>query len=358
VRFAAQMAITYDGSRLVATLPLSSQVLSALAHRGYETVQDIRASSVTAAFLAQELSLPVTTTTHVIDICSTNTPPASSPGLSSSQPPPLSQPVPASSQVLATPPLLHPLPSLPAPILKPGHALEISGPPGSGRSVFALEVMREALKRGDEILILDTQGAFAAQRIAYALSDLNPSPLHLIHHVSAYALHTLHAFFHTLPTYLDANPKIRLLVLSCISVLLPSSLSSDVKSHALATIKQALTRASAAYNIMVVSTMQMVTKLFTPDGQPGNFTNSTRGLMAPQLGEAYLPTNKSTRIVLTRDIHSGVRHARVILIPPSLARASALPSSTPLSVQASKNRTAKIVKFEIGENGRIRELES
>ncbi|KDQ07281.1 hypothetical protein BOTBODRAFT_192495 [Botryobasidium botryosum FD-172 SS1] len=350
------MAITYDSSRLVATLPLSPPVLSALARCGFETVHDIRASSLTAVSMAEELSLPLDTTAHIINMCSDNILTAS-PRSSASQTVPSSQPVPASSQVPTEPPLPLPLPSLPAPILKPGHALEISGPPGSGRSTFALEIVREALDRDDEIIILDTQGAFATHRIAHALSDLNSTTLNLIHHVSAYALHTLHAFFHTLSAYLDAHPKIRLLVLSCISVLLPSSLSSEVKSHALAAIKQSLTRASATHNIMVVSTMQMVTKLFTPDGQPGNFTNSTRGLMAPQLGEAYLPTNKSTRIVLTRDIYSGVRHARTILIPPSLARANALPSATPLSVEASKNKTAKMVEFEIGPDGRVRELE-
>lgn len=41
------------------------------------------------------------------------------------------------------------------------------------------------------------------------------------------------------------------------------------------------------------------------------------------------------------------RHARTLLIPPSQARASAIPSSTPLSVDPSKNKGAKIIEFEI-----------
>jgi len=143
------------------------------------------------------------------------------------------------------------------------------------------------------------------------------------------------------PSNLISNlNQVSLLVMNSISFPFQSaSLTISQKSNIMDRVKQALSKGSALQKLtvsfaasriitwwincllfQVVTTSQLATKMINADGSPGTFDSGARGIMLPSLGNSllvhcrprtrsqlsilgpeYLPSSKSTRVILSPD---------------------------------------------------------
>ena len=112
--------------------------------------------------------------------------------------------------------------------LKKGEVLEISGPPGSGKTQLALEFVKEAVSAGDEVLVMGTSHVYYVmlqKKVLKSIYDMTDCqnfarPEHIrqvvghdarsVHRVSIPDLNALFAFLNQLHGWMNTNPSVRL----------------------------------------------------------------------------------------------------------------------------------------------------
>ncbi|KAE9407900.1 hypothetical protein BT96DRAFT_914266 [Gymnopus androsaceus JB14] len=191
--------------------------------------------------------------------------------------------------------------------LPEGHILELSGPPGSPKELVLLNILRSFVEAGRTVLFVDCQGMCDPRLIDGYVKGI-PAAAQLVSYVKINNLTDFIMLMHNLPLY----SSISLLAISCISFPFQNSVHS-AKSSLLEKIKQTLTKLSSQ-NVTVVVTSQLSTKMLKPDGTAGSFDSAgARGVMTPQLDSTYLPSGKTSRVLLSL---SGTTSGIVRLLAP------------------------------------------
>ncbi|KAJ6582899.1 P-loop containing nucleoside triphosphate hydrolase protein [Mycena vulgaris] len=284
--------------RPISSLSIPTSTLSALLRAGYETVQDLDASN--AEKLAHDLSIPLPSSQAIF-----------------SQRKPQSRAVPltqaasavASSSARRIPTKCGPLDKLLEGGLPRRHVLELSGPPGTPKGHIALGIVRSFLKDSadEEVLFLDMQNMGTASMLHRAVAV---GAVERVHYHRLHTLPELVVFIQTLPSFVDAHPKLGLLVLSSLHFpfqgISSRKLQVQAKTTILENIKQALVKLTSR-GITVVVTSQLATKLLAADGSPATFDTGARAVMVPQLAPTYLPSALSFRVLICpQERYSGV----------------------------------------------------
>lgn len=88
-----------------------------------------------------------------------------------------------------------------------GTLLELSGPPGSGKTQLCLQWTAEALKQGHTVLYLDTEGAFPPERLVQLYSG--DAHLHRLHLYRIHTPYNMLAMVHKLESIvLEKQPRL------------------------------------------------------------------------------------------------------------------------------------------------------
>ncbi|WWD17173.1 hypothetical protein CI109_101611 [Kwoniella shandongensis] len=211
----------------------------------------------------------------------------------------------------------------------PGMTVEISGPPGGGKTAVALGILLNARmariggvnglgqegeadretddQLGGEVLVLDTEGAITAERVYRAAeivkrsSSIPPKQiLHGIHIVRVLTQVEMIAFLHTLDDWLETHPKVNLVVIDTLSYhFRQPGLDMGTRRRIMELAKQKIGQATTVHRCAVVVCNQLATKLLTAENKPANFDTGDRAVLMPQLGDSWT-TGKTLRIVLFR----------------------------------------------------------
>ncbi|OBZ67447.1 DNA repair and recombination protein RadA [Grifola frondosa] len=277
-------------NRPLSTLSLPSSTLSALTRGGYETVQDLAAS--TAESLAEDLNISLPSSQAVFS--------ATRGGRAL----PMTQS--AASMVGATRKYstgCGPVDRLLDGGLKRGHILEISGPPGSGKEILAANTVKSFIALGEKVIFVDMQNMVppaALNKILQKSTSMPTDYQSFLYHLNLYTLPDLMIFLRNLPSYLTAHPTTALLVLNSLSFPFQRSVGRNdgIRHTVLERVKQTLTKACASTNLTVVITSHLATKMLKPDGSAGNFDTGSKAVMTPNLGITYLPSGKTHRVIL------------------------------------------------------------
>jgi len=277
--------------REVFNLPLPSTIKSALLKAGYETVDDLHAT--TGEALAKDLNIPVASTQIILSASQ------------SQRAAPLTQSAATmvGGAIIKYSTLCKPVDVLLEGGLKRGFVLEISGPPGTVKESLAINLTHSLVQANEEVLFADMQNMTSPETIMASLGKFSTPPNHfkqMIKHLDVHTLPDLIIFFNQLSAYLQANPKIGLLVLNSFWFPFQSQpgLSPSARNALLTKIKDILTKACATTHLTVVITTQLATKLVNADGSPANFDTGSRAIMVPQPGNQYLPNGRTYRIIL------------------------------------------------------------
>ncbi|ORY32818.1 P-loop containing nucleoside triphosphate hydrolase protein [Naematelia encephala] len=201
----------------------------------------------------------------------------------------------------------------------PGMTIEVSGPPGGGKTSLALGIAINArmkslhgVKGGppddqQEVLIVDTEGSISAERILLAADSVTRntsfSPSAIIRGIRLMRIATqvqMVAFLLWIEEWLEEHPKVNLLIIDSLSFHFRNPhLDNKLKSRYLDLAKQAFARATAGRQCALIVTNQLATKLLTANNEPANFDTGDRAVLMPQLGEAWT-TAQTIRIILFR----------------------------------------------------------
>ncbi|KAK8864518.1 hypothetical protein IAR55_001768 [Kwoniella newhampshirensis] len=206
----------------------------------------------------------------------------------------------------------------------PGMTVEISGPPGGGKTAVALGIVlsarmakmrgvdvssdvEEGRRESGEVLIVDTEGAitservFAAAEIITRTTSISPKQiLHGIHIVRILNQVQMIAFLHTLDEWLGHHPKVNLVVIDTLSYhFRQPGLEMGARRRIMELAKQKIGQATTVHRSAVIVCNQLATKLLTAENKPANFDTGDRAVLMPQLGDSWT-TGKTLRIVLFR----------------------------------------------------------
>uniref|UniRef100_A0A0W0FNQ7 RecA family profile 1 domain-containing protein n=1 Tax=Moniliophthora roreri TaxID=221103 RepID=A0A0W0FNQ7_MONRR len=282
-------------SRPLHLLSLPPSTLSSLTGGGYELLEDI--PTQTAQELADALNIPLEASQSVISASQLDGTTSSVPllrsvaGLSSKK----------SDTGARINTRFQPLDSLLGGGLVRGNVLELSGPPGTPKERIVLGTVRSFLSEEAEILFVDCQNMISPPMLEKTFKDI-PCYGSRLSYVKIYTLFDLIVFFNNLGSYLLSHPMISLLVVNSMSFPFQNAteLKAFQKTALFEQIKQSLARNCATYNLTVIITSQVATKLFNADGTPGNFETGATGVLVPQLGSAYLPSGRSYKVIIGR----------------------------------------------------------
>ncbi|BEJ16331.1 hypothetical protein CspHIS471_0509360 [Cutaneotrichosporon sp. HIS471] len=304
----------------------------ALAENGYHTVTDLEGSS--PADLAAELRIGLV---QAQDVLRQATSLAAGPSRPASRPSSPTRPQTAADLLHAAPgprfstlsgaldgllahysPLhLEPHPHnlkgkgrAPVGAVVPGMVIEISGPPGSGKSAVALSMALSGAVEGTDALVIDTEGAMTAQRIeaaARAFLDSLPEPgstveemLGRIHVMRVATQVQMVAVLYTLDGWLESHPAVKLLVIDTLSYhFRQPSLELSVRKRIMELIKLSVGKAATVRGCAVIATCQMATKLLTAENKRATFETGERAVLMPSLGDAWT-TERTVRVALFR----------------------------------------------------------
>ncbi|OWZ62299.1 hypothetical protein AYX14_04120 [Cryptococcus neoformans] len=203
----------------------------------------------------------------------------------------------------------------------PGMSIEITGPPGGGKSSIALAVAMSArLSPGNftnsiraddqngkgEVLLIDTEGSMTSERIFKAAqrihgnTDTSKSFLKGLYLVRIFSQAQMVAFIYTLRDWLESHPKVNLVVIDTLSFhFRQPGLDLAARRKIMDLCKQIINHATALRRCAVIVCNQLATKLFTAENKPANFETSDRAVLMPQLGD-WWTTNKTLRLVVFR----------------------------------------------------------
>ncbi|GFZ43798.1 hypothetical protein JCM24511_01518 [Saitozyma sp. JCM 24511] len=204
--------------------------------------------------------------------------------------------------------------------ITPGTVLEISGPPGIGKTAMIVSVAMSA-RLGErtgpghwdqphddaEVLIIDTEGALAIDRIfkaAHALmrnSSIDPYPIvEGVHLIRVATQVQMIALLQTLDDWLESHPKVRLVIIDTLSFhFRQPNLDMSSRRRVMDTIKHTIAKISTVNHCAVIVVNQLATKLFTAENKQGNFDTGDKAILMPQLGELWT-TAKTVRLALFR----------------------------------------------------------
>lgn len=278
--------------RPLSTLNLHPTAYAALATQGYSSVADL--VSENPSDLSRTLQIPSSYTQSLLT--------------QTQRPPPFTQSAAAlvsgAQQKYST--LCKPLDTLLGGGLGRGMVLELSGPPGTPKEALAVNVCHSFLRAGKEVLFIDMQNMTSPDKLKLSLQKsekLSENYERSVRHLSLHTPAEFMIFLHQLPAFLDQYPKTSLLVLN--SLWFPFQPSADLPPSArnslLERTKSALTQTCASRGLTVVVTTQLATKLLNPDGSPASFDTGSRAVLVPQPGTSYLPTTKTSRIMIVPD---------------------------------------------------------
>nr|XP_019046461.1 hypothetical protein I302_05210 [Kwoniella bestiolae CBS 10118]OCF25391.1 hypothetical protein I302_05210 [Kwoniella bestiolae CBS 10118] len=208
--------------------------------------------------------------------------------------------------------------------ITPGMAIEISGPPGIGKTAVALGIVLNArmtsigeteVEDGEagEVLVIDTEGGITAERvrsvaevITRTRSTLPRDIIHGIHFVRIPTQTQMIAFLHTLDEWLETHPKVNLIVIDTLSFhFRQPGLDMNTRRRMMEflqnwyRVKQKVGQATTLHRCAVIVCNQMATKLMTAENKPANFDTGDRAILMPQLGDAWT-TGKTLRLCLFR----------------------------------------------------------
>jgi RAD51-like protein 2 len=223
----------------------------------------------------------------------------------SSTQPPQTQPLTQPASTLVAPPQkvstkYIPLDNLLGEGVPRGHVLEISAPPGSPKEALILKVVAAFVELGLEVVFLETQNMISPAMIHKALRQ-SAAPTRLVRFLRVHSLPDFMIFVNRLSSFLEANPLTSLLVVNSISYLFQSdpSMTVSAKNMLLEKVKQAFTKACAQRQLtQIATTSQLATKMLKADGSPGTFDDGAKAVMQPPLGNLYLPSGKSHRVIV------------------------------------------------------------
>ncbi|KAL7421892.1 hypothetical protein Q5752_003664 [Cryptotrichosporon argae] len=203
----------------------------------------------------------------------------------------------------------------------PGMVLEVSGPPGAGKSSLALALAMSArMGSGEgsegEVLVVDTEGGITPSRLRDTADSLarhttvsTPDILAGIHLVRIATQVQMVAFLNTLDDWLEAHAKVRLVVIDTLSFhFRQPSVEVGVRKRVMELVKQKIAKATTVHRCAVVVTNQLATKLLTADNKPATFETTERAVLMPQLGDAWT-TEKTVRMLLFRGGTDELRYA-------------------------------------------------
>ncbi|KAK7036613.1 hypothetical protein VNI00_011546 [Paramarasmius palmivorus] len=300
-------------SRPIHLLSLPPSTLSSLTGAGYELLEDI--PTQTAQDLAQSLRIPLEASKSLISASQSN-PTPSMPLLQSAAGRLVSKGTDNKTRVSTR---FKPLDSLLDGGLLRGNVLELSGAPGMPKERIILDITRSFLSESENSEVLFV-GSWFFLTLGTRINDLpdcqnNISPATLeesfkdtphhgtrLSYIKIYTLFDLVLFFNNLSSYLLSHPLVSLLVIHSMSF--PFQNATELKAYQRNAlydqIKQSLARNCATYNLATVITSQLATKLLNADGSPGNFDTGAAGVLVPHLGNAYLPSGRSYRVVIGR----------------------------------------------------------
>ncbi|ODN81976.1 hypothetical protein, variant [Cryptococcus amylolentus CBS 6039] len=191
----------------------------------------------------------------------------------------------------------------------PGMVVEISGPPGGGKSAIALAVALSARESGQketelnghsegkahsesgEVLIIDTEGAMTAERLyeaAWAVVEedkrLPHDVLQGIHLLRVSTQHEMLALLHTLDEWLESHPKVNLVIVDTLSFHFRQlSLDIAAKRRAMELSRTIISKAAMVHHCAVIVCNQLATKLLNAENKPANFDTGDRAILMPQL---------------------------------------------------------------------------
>ncbi|KAF8965053.1 P-loop containing nucleoside triphosphate hydrolase protein [Flammula alnicola] len=282
--------------RSILSLGLSKDVLTALTHRGYETVEDL--NSANAEELSKILNIPSEDVQHLITRSQNSQTPTATLPLTQSAAAMVQHAQKMSTKCAALDKMLDGG-------LSRGQILEISGPPGSPKEKMAIDILTAFALAGDEVIFVDCQNMASPTVLAQSLerySNTTPALKRRIHYARAHTLPDLVLFMHHLPNLLNSHTKVSLLIINSISFPFQNpSLSISQKNGHLERLKQTLSKVNASHKLTIVTTSQLAIKMVNADGTPGTFDSGARGIMLPSLGSSYLPRANAHRVILAPD---------------------------------------------------------
>ncbi|KAK7441042.1 hypothetical protein VKT23_016826 [Stygiomarasmius scandens] len=285
-------------SRALSSLPLPPSTLSILKETGYETLEDLQ-SYESPDRLTESLKIPLAASQTLFSATQSRTTPAGSAPLTQS----LSSIVSSRKRPSSVyPTKCPPVDRLLGGGLRRGHILEISGPPGSPKELISKQVVKSFINAGDGILWVDCRNGTNPSCLDELCQTSHHRPL--VSYTKIHTLPNLMIFLHNLTNQLDSLPNVALIVIDSISFPFLSypNLNKTAKPSVLGQIKQTFAKLCTNRNITVVTTSQLSTKLFKPDGTSGSFdTEGARGMMVGPLGGAYLPSGRSYRLLVALD---------------------------------------------------------
>ncbi|KIK68483.1 hypothetical protein GYMLUDRAFT_237532 [Collybiopsis luxurians FD-317 M1] len=275
----------------LSSLPIPPSSLSALSKAGYQSIDDLPRYD-SANQLTDALKIPIDAS-HAIY--------SSSQKLPESNTLPLTQSAAAliGSSKLKSKTFSTNCPPVDALLnggVTEGHILEISGPPGSPKELVLLNILRSFVEARKSVLFVDCQNMCDPRLIADHLQGL-PDAQQLISYVKIDNLTEFMVFMHNLTSYTNMS----LLAISSISFPFQNTgrLSNAAKNNLLEKIKQTFIKLCTSQNVTIAITSQLATKMLNADGSPGTFdTAGAKGVMVPQLGSTYLPSGRTSRILL------------------------------------------------------------
>ncbi|WVN88426.1 uncharacterized protein L203_103636 [Cryptococcus depauperatus CBS 7841] len=209
----------------------------------------------------------------------------------------------------------------------PGMTIELSGPPGIGKSAIVIALAlnsrcgggsKETKSTGrqqnwdsGEVLIIDTEGAITSERLLKAAanvirnenSELSPRQLlRGIHVARAHDQVQMVSLLNSISDWLEDNSKVNLVIFDTLSYHFRHPGLDMVSRRRLMDLircKQVIGKAAAVNHCAVVVCNQLATKLWTNDNKPANLETGDRALLMPQLGD-WWTTAKTLRLIAFR----------------------------------------------------------
>ncbi|KAF8348585.1 hypothetical protein F5887DRAFT_950808 [Amanita rubescens] len=286
--------------RPLSSVALPPGTLAVLTRLGYETVKDI--IDVSAETLSKEMEVTIDVAESVLSSIKWH----SNPGhVAASTPRQQTQRFTQAASLLVNAPQIiptkyDPLDKLLGGGVRRGHVLEISGPPGSPKEALLLKVVLAFVELGKEVVFLETQNMVSPATLHKALGNLPPGYLRLVRFLKIHSLSNFMIFIHGLAPFLEGHPSTSLLVVNSISYLFQANptITASAKNMLLDQVKQAFSKACALRQLTVLTTSQLATKMLKPDGSPGTFDDGARGIMQPALGNSYVSSAKSHKVIV------------------------------------------------------------
>ncbi|GAA5894987.1 hypothetical protein JCM8208_000079 [Rhodotorula glutinis] len=213
-----------------------------------------------------------------------------------------------------------------------GAVLELLGPPGIGKTRAQLGfVLAERFKKGGgEVLVIDADGALLpslisdtaalyAQHNGYHDSDVQ-AVLEGVRYRRVDSAWLLIAFFRTLESWLEAHPKVNLVIVDSLSAHLRPTLDSATRTLIAETVRNALSVVCASGTVSVILSTHLSLKLFGPDQRPSSWSRDAEALLVPQIAERWIPQDVNAWRVLLYYDERGERLASTLSSPePTVA---------------------------------------